>query len=266
MMSTINRAGPPRIRRRAALAFGLAAVASPGWCNALTDLVASAKGSVCAVGTFNALDSPRFGFRGSGFFVGDGSVVATCWHVLPDAGATPKAGVTSLAVQLTAADGSLELREAELLNSHRQHDLALLRIKGRRGTPLVLSDPAAVREGMDVALIGFPIGGVLGFRQVTHRGIVASVVASSLPTSTARQLSEGVALRLREGSFEMLQLDATAYPGNSGGPLLDVASGQVVGVVNMVLLKGNRESALSHPTGITYAVPARYLSELMNRS
>ena len=41
----------------------------------LVDLIASMKPSVCAVGTFNALDSPRFGFRGSGFFVGNGSLV-----------------------------------------------------------------------------------------------------------------------------------------------------------------------------------------------
>ncbi len=251
--------------RRAVVALATASMAAPGWASALPDLIASTKASVCAVGTYSALDSPRFGFRGSGFFVGDGSVVATCWHVLPDAGATPKPGVTSLAVQVTAADGSLEVREAELLNSQRQHDLALLRVKGRRGAPLTLSTPSAVREGMDVVLIGFPIGGVLGFRQVAHRGIVASVVASALPSSNARQLNEGAVLRLREGSFELLQLDATAYPGNSGGPLLDVASGQVVGVVNMVLLKGNRESALSHPTGITYAVPARYLADLLAR-
>jgi serine protease Do len=265
MLRTIDPAEACLVSRRAAVSVALAAVAAPGWGSVLPDLIANAKASVCAVGTYSALDSPRFGFRGSGFFVGDGSMVATCWHVLPDASAAPKPGGTSLAVQVTATDGSLEVREAELLNSQRQHDLALLRVKGRRGPPLTLSPPSAVREGMDVVLIGFPIGGVLGFRQVAHRGIVASVVASALPSSNARQLNEGAVLRLREGSFELLQLDATAYPGNSGGPLLDVASGQVVGVVNMVLLKGNRESALSHPTGITYAVPARYLADLMAR-
>jgi S1-C subfamily serine protease len=63
----------------------------------------------------------------------------------------------------------------------------------------------------------------------------------------------------------LLQLDAVAYPGNSGGPLLEVETGAVIGVVNMVLVKGNRESALSQPTGITYAVPVRYLHGLMGR-
>ena len=73
-------------------------------------------------------------------------------------------------------------------------------------------------------------------------------------------------LELREGSFSLLQLDATAYPGNSGGPLFDVETRQVIGVVNMVLVKGNRESALSQPTGITYAVPVQYLQELLAKS
>jgi S1-C subfamily serine protease len=71
--------------------------------------------------------------------------------------------------------------------------------------------------------------------------------------------------RLREGSFDVYQLDATAYPGNSGGPLLNAETGEVVGVVNMVLVKSTKESALSQPTGITYAIPARFIDELIRR-
>jgi S1-C subfamily serine protease len=232
----------------------------------LSDLIALAKPSVCALGTFNALDSPRFGFRGTGFFVGDGSLVATCWHVLPDLVSTGRPGVTSLVVQVLSPSGSVELRDVEVLVSDRAHDLALLRVKGQPGPAVALASGATTREGLDVALIGFPIGGALGFRPVTHRGIVASIVASALPTANARQLNESAVTRLREGSFELLQLDATAYPGNSGGPLFDVETRQVIGVVNMVLVKNNRESALSQPTGITYAVPVRYLLELMAKA
>lgn len=252
--------------RRAVLSAAIAASAPAAFAVGLADLVVMAKPSVCAVGTYNALDSPRFGFRGTGFFVGDGSVVATCWHVLPDLTAESRSGRTSLAIQLPGASGDIELREAELLASDRQHDLALLRIKGQAGPPVRLAVAGTAQEGADVALIGFPIGGVLGFKPVTHRGIVASIVASALPVQAARQLNEASVARLRAGSFELLQLDATAYPGNSGGPLFDLASGQVIGVVNMVLIKGNRESALSQPTGITYAIPVRFLLELMARA
>lgn len=252
-------------RRLISSAVLLAAIGDGARASRLPDLIAAAKPSVCAVGTFNALDSPRFGFRGTGFFVGDGSLVATCWHVLPEAKADAQTGPSTLAIQTSNVGGGLEVREAELVDSERMHDLALLRVKGRGGPPLSLAGAEPAREGQDVALIGFPIGGVLGYRHVTHRGIVASIVASALPTASARQLNEAAVARLREGSFELLQLDATAYPGNSGGPLLDIATGLVLGVVNMVLLKGNRESALSQPTGITYAVPVRYLNRLLGR-
>ena len=42
---------------------------------------------------------------------------------------------------------------------------------------------------------------------------------------------------MRQGSFDVYQLDATAYPGNSGSPLLDADSGKVLGVINSVFVK-----------------------------
>ena len=61
----------------------------------------------------------------------------------------------------------------------------------------------------------------------------------------------------------MYQLDGTAYPGNSGGPLFDGESGEVIGVINMVFVKGTKEAALSAPSGITFAVPVSFLLELL---
>lgn len=111
-------------------------------------------------------------------------------------------------------------------------------------------------------MIGLPIGGALGYSHVMHRGIVSSHTAI-VPAATAPQgLSERAVRQLRQGAFEVIQLDATAYPGNSGGPVLDVESGEVVGVVSMVLVKGSRETALSVPGGISHAVPARDASAL----
>lgn len=233
----------------------------------LPSLITRLRDSVCPVGIYSVLDNPRFGFRGTGFAVGDGSLVATCWHVVAatEPAVAERPGSRALAVQLPAAGGSFTTHEVDVVASDRARDLALLRLRAGKSSPLALMGEPVVPEGTDVALMGFPIGGVFGYRHVTHRGIVAARVASDLPTATARQLNEGTVSRLRQGSFELLQLDATAYPGNSGGPLFELESGRVVGVVNMVLLKGNRESALSQPTGITYAVPARYLVELMGR-
>lgn len=223
--------------------------------------------SVLPVGTFSATESPRFGFRGTGFVVGDGTLVATNFHVLPPAGeGDGSRRLVVLAGRRAQAPGSEvgELRGATVVATERSRDMALLRIDGAPLAPLALAADDSVREGQSIALMGYPIGGALGFAPVTHRGIVASITTVALPAATAAQLDPRAIARMREGNFEVLQLDATAYPGNSGGPLFDAATGRVLGVINMVLVKGSRESALSAPTGITYAIPVRHLRALLD--
>jgi S1-C subfamily serine protease len=60
-------------------------------------------------------------------------------------------------------------------------------------------------------------------------------------------------------------LDATAYPGNSGSPVFDVDTGEVIGIINMVFIKGSKEAALSQPSGITYAIPSIHLKDLLSQ-
>ena len=64
----------------------------------------------------------------------------------------------------------------------------------------------------------------------------------------------------------MFQLDATAYPGNSGSPLYHPQTGRVVGVINKVFVKETTENVLKDPSGITYAIPARYAEALMTKA
>jgi S1-C subfamily serine protease len=188
-------------------------------------------------------------------------LVATNFHVLPPA--TETAGGARLAVLASRSGDSGQLRMATLVGSDRARDLALLRIDGPPLEPLELDTAGSAREGQSIGLMGYPIGGALGFSPVTHRGIVASVTQIALQAATAQQLDPRAISRLRGGNFEVLQLDATAYPGNSGGPVFDAETGVVLAVVNMVLVKGSRESALSQPTGISYAIPVRHLLALL---
>ena len=250
-------------RRRALVLAAWAMLAGAARAD-LPALVERLRVSVLPVGIYGATDSPRFGFRGSGFAVGDGSLVATNFHVLPPA--AEREGGRHLAVLVPHGHEGAELRLAELAASDPEHDLALLKIEGAALPPLALDGGDGAREGQSIALIGFPLGGALGFAPVTHRGIVASRTQVALPAPNARALDPRAVNRLREGNFGLLQLDATAYPGNSGGPVFDADSGIVVGIVTMGLIKDTRESAISVPTGITYAVPARYLRELLTDS
>ncbi len=247
--------------RRLLLCAAAACCGRQAWAADLPTLVAAAKASVLPVGTYSATDSPRFGFRGTGFVVGDGTLLATNFHVLP-AGADTENG-PRMVVMVSRSGTEGQLRRARVVATDRFRDLALLQMEGAPLPALALAEAGSAREGQAVALIGYPIAGALGFAPVTHRGIVASITTAALPAPSASQLDARAVAQLRKGNVEVLQLDATAYPGNSGGPLLDADTGRVLGVVNMVLVKAGRESAISSPTGISYAVPVAYLLELM---
>ena len=43
----------------------------------------------------------------------------------------------------------------------------------------------------------------------------------------------------------------------------DPASGEVLGVMNMVFVKSTKENVLSDPSGISYAIPVEYLQRLL---
>lgn len=250
------------LRRRACLAALSLALALPAFADGgAPATIARVKGSIVAVGTFERLRNPQFSFAGTGFAVGDGKTVATNEHVL----AKQLAGERheTLAIAARAADGSIEIRPARKVAADTAHDLALLEIPGAPLAPLALGDSAHVLEGETYLFTGFPIGPVLGLHPVTHRAMIAALTPIVIPAASAEKLDARAVRRLATGAFAVFQLDATAYPGNSGSPVYDAATGQVVGIVNSVFVKGTKESALTAPSGITYAIPAIKLKQLL---
>jgi S1-C subfamily serine protease len=237
----------------------LAALTPPAASAQLPELVPKLKGSVVAVGTVLPMRSPPFKFSGTGFVVGDGRLVATNAHVLPTAAGDPK---EVLAVAVPVAGQAGQIRRAKPLARDDAHDIALLQIEGDPLPPLPLATGALVPEGQEIAVIGYPIGTVLGLFPAVHRGIVAAVSPIVLPQPSAKTLNEKVLSRMGN-PFPIYQLDATVYPGNSGSPLIDPRSGAVVGIVNMTFVKGSRESALTNPSGISFAIPVEHLARLL---
>lgn len=236
---------------------GLAQSATPA-------TIAQVKPSIVAVGSFERLRNPPFSFAGTGFAVGDGLRIATNEHVLPKALNSERN--ETLAIAQRAADGSVQIRSARKLAADPSHDLALLELQGEPLAALRLGDSERVREGQMYLFTGFPIGAVLGLFPVTHRTMIAAVTPIVIPASRADQLDARAVRGLAAGAYHVFQLDGTAYPGNSGSPVYDPASGEVIGIVNSVFVKGTKESALTHPSGITYAIPAQKLRELLERT
>jgi S1-C subfamily serine protease len=234
------------------------------WCSPgnaeLANTIEKVKPAIVAVGTFQKTQSPPFVFRGTGFAVANGNKIATNAHVLPETG-PPDAPELAILIRSSTGEGSI--RRAKLISKDVDHDLAILYVDGPPLPALSIGNSAGVREGREIAFTGFPIGGALGFSPVTHRGIVSAVTPIARPGANSHQINEKLIKQIRKGTFNVFQLDATAYPGNSGSPVFNTESGEVIGIINMVFIKGSREAALSNPSGISYAIPANYLTELL---
>lgn len=222
------------------------------------------KPSIVAVGTFQAMRNPQFDFAGTGFAVGDGSLVATNEHVVPKS--VNRDRNETIAVAVRSPDNSMQWRPARMVAADSSTDLVLLKVDGPPLPPLRLGDSGRVREGDSYLFTGFPIGGVLGLFPATHRTMIAAVTPIVIPAARADQLDARALRRLQAGAYPVFQLDGIAYPGNSGSPVYHAESGDVIGIVNSVFVKGTKEAALTHPSGISYAIPALKLQELLDRA
>jgi S1-C subfamily serine protease len=257
------RRGPLPRALRAVVALGLFACAAlPAHAADRTDTIARVKRSIVGVGTLEPARQPPFAFRATGFAVGDGTTIATNAHALPAVVDLARNEVLAVLVH-TPGERNVRIREVRRLAVDPGSDLALLALDGEPLVPLPIRDSDAVREGQEVLITGYPIGAVLGPFPVTHRGMVSAVTPIAIPQGRAAELDPALVHRLSTGAFPVFQLDATAYPGNSGSPIYDPATGEVLGIVNMVFVKSTKESVLATPSGITYAVPVNHLLALM---
>lgn len=255
-----------RMRRRALA--GLAALATGGFMGSaaaadLKALIPTVKRSVVGVGTFEPTRSPATVFVGTGFVVGDGLSVITNAHVVPDlVGAGGK--VEQLGI-VTTEGSAVRFRSATLVARDPDHDLAHLRLSGAPLPALELGDSDTVQEGQELAFTGYPLGMVLGLHAATHRATLAAITPIVMPSLSSRNLDARQIAALQRPPFNIFQLDGTAYPGNSGSPVYDPASGRVWGVINAVFVKGLKETAISNPSGITYAIPVKYVRALLQQ-
>jgi S1-C subfamily serine protease len=255
-----------RVRWLAVAVFVICQLLQPAARSApLPDLVDKVRPAVVGVGTAYPPRQPkvrgdRVVYLGTGFVLGDGHQIVTNAHVI----AIPldKDNHQTLAV-FSGHGAEVTAYVAQELARDETHDLALLEIEGAGLPALQLGDSESVREGQEIAFTGFPLGMALGLYPVTHRGIVSAITPAAQPMPRANELNTLQLSRMRSG-FDSFQLDATAYPGNSGSPVFELGQGRIVGVINSVVVKETRESLLSQPSGITYAVPAKYIQQLFD--
>jgi serine protease Do len=161
--------------------------------------------------------------RGPGQGLGSGFIISKDGYVLTNAHVV--AGDGEVTVRL--ADAKREFK-AKVVGADERTDIALLKIDAT-GLPMVkLGKSSALQPGEWVAAIGSPFG----FENTITAGII-SATGRSLPAETY---------------VPFIQTDVAVNPGNSGGPLINLA-GEVVGVNSMIY------SQTGGYMGVSFAIP-----------
>ena len=196
----------------------------------------------------------------TGFVVLDGQHVMTNAHAIPEKLDTQHKEFLAL---FSGQGKEATVLKATVAAIDEEHDLCLLSFEGKTLPPMTLGDDSKVNEGKIYAFTGYPIGAVLGLYASTHRGMISAVTPIAIPSNDIRPLDKKLADRLLS-PYSVFQLDATAYPGNSGSPLYDINTGEVIGIINKVFVQGTKENAITDPSGITYAIPVEHVKKFLD--
>ncbi len=161
---------------------------------------------------------------GSGVVIVDKGLILTSLHVVEGAGR----------IRITFADGSES--EAHIVNRQPENDLAVLQAHTLPDDlqAATLRSTAGLGAGEAVMAVGFPFG----IGPSASVGVVSGLKREFRTPDGQRILSN------------LIQFDAAANPGNSGGPLITM-DGHVVGIV-AAIMNPNRQRTF---IGIGFAVP-----------
>jgi serine protease Do len=153
---------------------------------------------------------------GSGFIVNSDGYILTNTHVVANA--------EEVTVRLT------DRREfpAKVIGADERTDVAVIKINGGNLPIVKLGDPARIKPGQWVLAIGSPFG----FENSATAGII-SAIARSVPG---------------ENYVPFIQTDVPVNPGNSGGPLFNMA-GEVIGINSQIF------SRTGGFMGVSFAIP-----------
>jgi S1-C subfamily serine protease len=161
---------------------------------------------------------------GSGVVIIDNGTILTNLHVINGA----------KKIRVTFYDGTES--EAVVLNTQPENDLAVLRAHTIPDDlePATMRSTSDLSPGDKVIAVGFPFG-------------IGPSVSSGVVSGLKRQFRSPDGQQMLTN---LIQFDAAANPGNSGGPLVTM-DGAVVGIVTAIL-NPNRQRVF---IGIGFAVP-----------
>jgi len=180
--------------------------------------------------------------QGCAFCIDTSGVFVTNAHVVENAVKYIAGDFQGGSVELVLNPGEAGqwIGTAEVVSVDRRRDLAVLKAEPDLSfRALELGTDDEVVETLPVTAFGFPFGSALALQS----GGYPSASVNSIRVSSLRKV---------DGKLELVQLDGSLNPGNSGGPVVDQA-GRVIGVVQSGVMGA----------GINFAIPVGRLSEYL---
>ena len=224
----------------------------------LVETIKKVKPSIIAVGTYHPLSSPAVSFYGTGFVFSKNGYAITAEHVIS---AINRKGDAANVYAFFPAVGNSKKFRARVITKNIKYDLAIIKLEGSGFNHVRLGDSSKIEEGQPIALCGYPYGPVFGLHPTTHTGIISNISPMAIPVQNMSLLSNRM-INALNNPFYIFQLDCTAFPGNSGGPLFLPETGDVIGVLNSAFIKTTKENK-QISTDISYAIPINYIKELI---
>ncbi len=130
-------------------------------------------------------------------------------------------------------------------------DVAILKIEGRDLPTVRLGDSNALSTGQDIHVAGYP-------------GVVVSADFLAQRSQLEPSFTRGgvSAVRAAVAGNEVVQIDAAASQGNSGGPILN-NRGEVVGMLSMGATRQTPSGEVEYVQGFNFAVPTSTIQEFV---
>jgi serine protease Do len=227
----------------------------------LVETLKKVKPAIIAVGTYHPLSKPPVKFFGTGFVYSTNGYAITAAHVIN--AISEKDDIDNLNVFFPETGNSRKIR-AKIVVESQKYDLSIIKLVGSNFDYVNLGDSSKVEEGQSIALCGYPYGPVFGLYPTTQTGIISNISPMAIPVQNSSLLTNRMIMALNN-RYTIFQLDCTAFPGNSGGPLFLPQTGEIIGVLNSGFIRITKENK-QVSTGISYAIPINYVKELMESS